>query len=376
MSLLKRIKQYFVQTWGKLDTLDERIYHIVLVVGIIAALTSFIADLIQGLDSLALITTLALTAYLIALQFFSIRYPKFQRAGRVLLVAGVNFVLFPLIFFSSGGIYSGMILFYLLGFFLTAILIRGKLGGILFLLSFWGLELSITLAQRFPNAVAHMTPRQHYQDVKITLFLSGFSLYAISVLVFQAYRRERQHNQELMNRLQDLSTKDALSGLYNRRELFRRLDVMYRPAPQPRSELKKDNCYIAMFDVDNFKRLNDTYGHSFGDKALSGVSHVLQDMVHPEQGELASRYGGEEFVCTLYADSLDAAYARADAARQAISQLDWKEVPGLKVTVSGGIISCNDYPELDEAMKAVDKLLYRAKAAGKDHICNHFDDHE
>lgn len=373
MSVFKTIKQYAVHTLSQMETLDERIYHIVLVVGIAAALTSFVADLIQRLHPLALITTLVLTVYLVVLQYFSIRYPKFQKAGRVLLAVGIIFVLFPLIFFSSGGIYSGMILFYLLGFFLIAILIRGKLGGILFLLSFWGLELSITLAQRFPFAVAHMTPTQHYQDVKVTLFLSGFSLYAISVLVFKAYQRERQHNQELMERLQDLSTKDALSGLYNRRELFRRLDVMYQSTPQARGDLKKDNCYIAMFDVDNFKHLNDTYGHGFGDKALTAVSHVLQDMVHSETGELASRYGGEEFVCTLYADSLDDAYARVDAARQTISQLNWSEIPGLKITISGGIISCNEYPELDDAMKAVDQLLYRAKAAGKDHICNHFD---
>lgn len=368
---MKRFWARIIRKWNSIESLDERIYRIVLVVGIFAALICLVADVIQQLPTLSIITTFALMLYLILLQGITLRFPKYQKICRVALVIGINLVLFPLIFFSSGGIRSGMVLFYMLGFFLDAILLQGNLGGVIFLLSFFGLELSITLADRFPHAVADMTDVQFYQDVKVTLFLAGFSLYAISVLIFMAYDRERKHNQELMNKLRNLSIRDALSGLYNRRELFRRLDVMYQGPRKERTEtLTREKCYIAMFDVDNFKHLNDTYGHSFGDEVLSQVAHQFQDMVDPAKGELAARYGGEEFVCVLYADTTAEAYRRVDEARQKIAALRWEEVPGLTVTVSGGIISCEDHPDLTQAMHDVDVLLYQAKAAGKNRVCH------
>lgn len=380
MTPFKKLTNRILRAWSALETLDDRVYYMILTVGIVVCMVTSVANVIQRLDILSTVTTIILGLYLVILQVVSIRRrndPKVQQICRLLLVLGVNFILFPVIFFASGGIYSGMVIFYLISFFLDAILLRGNLGGFVFILSLLALEFSITLAQRFPAAVTDMTPEQHYQDVKVTLFLAGMALYAMTVLILRAYEIERKHNEELMKRLTDLLVKDTLSDLFNRRELFRRLDVMYQGTRQERSEtLTRDNCYIAMFDVDNFKKLNDTYGHSFGDKALSEVARVLRDAVRPCRGELAARYGGKEFICVLYSPNQQEAFGRVDAARQRISELQWEDIPGLAVTVSGGIISCEEYPELGRAMHDVDKLLYQAKAAGKNQICDRLEDSE
>ena len=195
-------------------------------------------------------------------------------------------------------------------------------------------------------------------------------MYSIVLLILRSYNEERRQNEVLLQKLRDLSVTDMLSGLYNRRELFRRLEVMYGSATRERREtLTLDERYIAMFDVDNFKKLNDTCGHSFGDSVLVSVSKVLHDMVWPEAGELTARYGGEEFVSILKAGSLDEAYCRADEARQQIAQLSWKEHPEIRIGISGGLIACEDHPDLTGALHDVDALLYQAKAAGKNRIC-------
>ena len=124
-----------------------------------------------------------------------------------------------------------------------------------------------------------------------------------------------------------------------------------------------------MFDLDDFKNLNDTYGHSFGDTVLVDVAQALQDMVRPDLGELSARYGGEEFVSILSAASLEEAFDRVDRARRRIAQLSWAEHPEVRVSISGGLLSCEDHPDLTQAMHDVDALLYRAKAENKNRIC-------
>ena len=189
-------------------------------------------------------------------------------------------------------------------------------------------------------------------------------------VILRAYDKERRQNEALVEKLRNMSVKDALSGLYNRRELFRRLELMYSGAPKERTEtLSRAGHYIAMFDVDDFKSINDTYGHSVGDRVLSTISHVLYDMVNPRNGELSARYGGEEFVSVLAAQSMNEAYERVNRARERVSELRWEDIPGLTVSISGGILSCEDYTDLNQTMHDVDELLYKAKADGKNRIC-------
>ena len=367
---MEKIKHTLFRSWYTLETLEDRIFHIILDVAVFMSFPTVILGIVLKMPRSSVILSVAILIYLIILQFITMRYPKYSDACRLLMVLGMNLVLMPFCFFSSGGLYSGMVLFFLAGFVLCGLLLRGKLGGTVFAVSLLVMLITVALSVRFPHLVAPMTPEQHLVDTETSLVITGMSVYAVTTLLMREYAQERQRNVELMEKLRELSVVDALSGLYNRRELFRRLDVMYDDSLKERTEkLNRKNSYIAMFDLDNFKKLNDTYGHGFGDTVLVSVSNVLQNMINPKNGELSARYGGEEFISVLSAPSRDEAYARVDKARQEIMALRWEEQPQVRITISGGLISCEDHPDLTQALHDVDALLYKAKAAGKNQIC-------
>jgi diguanylate cyclase (GGDEF)-like protein len=98
----------------------------------------------------------------------------------------------------------------------------------------------------------------------------------------------------LFDRTRDLANKDFLTGLHNRRFFFESANAIFSKAQRD----KKDIC-IAMFDIDKFKNINDTYGHDIGDIAIKEVAHILSS--HLRESDLIARFGGEEF-CVLLQD--------------------------------------------------------------------------
>ncbi len=367
------------QVWDTANTLDEQIYLAVLLTGTLNGLCSLAAALIQQYNIYAVVCIAVGAIVFCLLTALILQRHSAPYRQRLALVCVLNFFYFPVAFFIFGGLNSGIELFYLLGLFCAAVLLRGRARNIVFFLALAEMILTLLLVRPLQQHLAFLpvlTEDQKYQSSNLSLLFTALSLATLTVLILKAYDSERSRNLDLMERLRGLSTRDALSGLYNRRELSRRLDLVYK-APKDRSRrdehLTRENCYIAMFDIDDFKRLNDTYGHQFGDTVLSKVSQMLGDAVNLKAGELAARYGGEEFVCVLYADSTDEAYQRTDAVRQAIAALTW-EISGLTVTISGGLVSCEVYDQLKQAMLAVDKLLYQAKHNGKNQIAIRFDD--
>lgn len=362
------MKRLFHKYWDRIDSLDDKIYYSVNAIGFVAILLAFIMGLAQQLTFVASLTTLLCCVWMLVLLIVGIRRPRSLPVCRIILVCGLDFLMLPPAYFACGGLTSGMVLFYLVAIFLTVVLLHGRTRRILFIAALVYLAYSLHFGYYHPAFISPLTPRQEYEDVIMTFCTTGLALGVMTIFILNAYDSERRRNQVLVEQLSNLSMRDALSGLYNRRELFRRLDLLYQPPKERANLLRREGCYVAMFDIDDFKRLNDTYGHQFGDDVLSAVARTLSEAVHPEHGELAARYGGEEFVCIFYAQEMAEAFRRADDARIAVSQLKWENAPRLTVTISGGLVSCEGYAELDVAMHDVDTLLYQAKHAGKNQV--------
>jgi diguanylate cyclase (GGDEF)-like protein/putative nucleotidyltransferase with HDIG domain len=152
--------------------------------------------------------------------------------------------------------------------------------------------------------------------------------------------------------------RDPLTGLYNRRYFFEALEKEVQ-----RSRRYGSDAALVLFDVDDFKRINDTHGHAAGDQVLRGIAAALAPMLRPVDS--FARIGGEEFALLLPETRQLDALLVAERMRAAISRAEM--VPGLRVTVSAGVGACpQDAPSRDELVRRTDSALYWAKRNGKD----------
>jgi diguanylate cyclase (GGDEF)-like protein len=147
---------------------------------------------------------------------------------------------------------------------------------------------------------------------------------------------------------------DDLTGLGNRRALLAHMEGL--------AAQEVDSVTLVLVDVDNFKPINDTYGHAVGDETLVHLADVLRGAVR--SGDIAVRLGGDEFLLVLSSIGALAARRRAKDILAAIAAVPWDGVtPGLTVSVSLGLAS-GAPRDLEQLTALADTALYRVKAAG------------
>ena len=160
-------------------------------------------------------------------------------------------------------------------------------------------------------------------------------------------------------RLQELASRDVLTGAFNRRSLYEQLEVLWNEFQSTGQSL---NCI--MFDVDHFKKLNDNHGHAVGDQVLKDVARTIQEAV-PKPG-FAGRYGGEEFCVVLPAMTSAEATLIGEQVRQAI---ETKLAEPYRVTASLGV-SGSEFGALSfqAIIEQADQALYAAKHGGRNAV--------
>jgi diguanylate cyclase (GGDEF)-like protein len=171
-------------------------------------------------------------------------------------------------------------------------------------------------------------------------------------------------NLKLRELLRNQSIRDALTGLYNRRYLEESLNRELQRAKRADRSLS-----MVMLDLDHFKHFNDTFGHQVGDILLKEVAGAIKGRVRA--GDLACRYGGEEFSLILSEVDTEGTVKCAESIREAIKHLSLHhrgQTLGT-ITVSAGIASYPAHADNSEDLiRAADEALYQAKKAGRDRI--------
>jgi len=170
-------------------------------------------------------------------------------------------------------------------------------------------------------------------------------------------------NARLHQQLRSRAATDELTGAMTRRAL-REL----APTVIEREQERQRDVGLLMLDLDHFKSINDTQGHSTGDKVLSLVASTLR--AHLRHDALLARYGGEEFVAVVPVDDMSVARRVAERLRMAVENTDWKRATGLdrKVTVSVGLALARPGETMDSALHRADEALYRAKRDGRNQV--------
>ncbi|GLR87454.1 GGDEF domain-containing protein [Bradyrhizobium iriomotense] len=203
------------------------------------------------------------------------------------------------------------------------------------------------------GAVFELWQKEALRIGAVVLVLALFVLGSTAVLAREIGRRAKAEN-----KLEEMATTDALTGLRNRRKFDSVIDVEWRRAMR-----QKTPVALLMIDADHFKAYNDTFGHQAGDQVLVGIAICISDSVR-RAGDCPARYGGEEFAVLLPDTSEANAFKIAETIRCKVQ--GWSDDQA-STTVSCGIASLVPAAGMDWSIlvTAADKALYAAKAGGR-----------
>ncbi len=212
------------------------------------------------------------------------------------------------------------------------------------------------------------TEKNTYRGVHQRIFIRIARQISILIEKSYLYQQINDLNQKLisaMNQLKEQSCRDSLTGVFHRGAIMELLDQNLNAGKR-----KHKPTSAIMVDLDNFKSINDTYGHMVGDVVLKTVSHEISS--HLRSYDSVGRYGGEEFLIVLNDCNAVEAMVIAERIRRAISILPFKHKNNeFHVTISMGI-SCSDNVEQEKNDNALlsdaDRALYRAKKEGRNRV--------
>lgn len=175
--------------------------------------------------------------------------------------------------------------------------------------------------------------------------------------------KEIAHRKSLETQLRTLAERDALTGLNNRGHFIKLATALLQ-----RSQLENMPFSLFMIDVDHFKRINDTWGHSHGDWVLTKIAEACIQTLRPT--DVIGRFGGEEFVVALPNTSAEEAHVVAERLKQQVAELPLKEgMSELRLSITTGIaVAHNEETSLESLINRADQMLYVGKRDGRDQI--------
>ena len=193
-------------------------------------------------------------------------------------------------------------------------------------------------------------------------------MFCIGGLVY--YNVKFVHDQTML--LGDATRMDAATGLYNHECFYEELEKRMEAFAQVPDKEREDACFCLLIaDIDNFKKVNDTYGHAFGDEVLLGLANIFKNYCGGK--DFAARYGGEEFVLIVGGCHKKDALTRANTIRRRFEDTVFADACGEEhqFTVSLGVAEYNrPWNTASKFFDQADQALYQAKNTGKNRVCS------
>jgi diguanylate cyclase (GGDEF)-like protein len=262
---------------------------------------------------------------------------NFILIGMLLLICGI---------FVDGG-YRNTGIYWIYTFPLLSFFLKGNKGGILWNIAFFVMAVSLVIL----DSIGYTTIAYSTDEMRQAL-----TAYVIIMLLAYIFEEALLRS---YNEVSRLAVTDQLTGLSNRYYIFSRLEEEIERAKR----FDKNLCVI-LFDIDNFKQINDRYGHDVGDMVLSEFSRILKN--NTRNVDTVGRLGGEEFIVICPGTDIVGGKITAEKIRMAAETAYMPEIG--KITVSAGVAEFTGTENVAELVKNADVALYRAKKSGKNRV--------
>jgi len=363
---MKEIFSNFItENFGEQVPVRRRFMNMVCIGAGLFAFFATVANLISGTGTIGLCVCIACTV------FVSFALPLVKRIENLNLFAYIiliplNFVVFPLLYITLGGIDSGMPLYFIIGVVFTILLVEDFKATIALVIFELGWYVTVMFADKHhPEISEKFCPNGSfdvYLDSSLDFLICALCIGILVKLLATSFEKQQAKTDKLLAQMEELAVKDPLTGAYNRRFL-----IKYLESGISNSRETGKTISIVMFDIDKFKRVNDDYGHLVGDEVIKGLATTLMNSCRDY--DIVSRYGGEEFVLVLPGASEEIAIQRAETIREAFAKTSCSPLIDRPVTISGGVAEITSIMKAPEDFISVaDNNLYIAKETGRNKI--------
>lgn len=247
----------------------------------------------------------------------------------------------------------------------VAILLGGVATGIFWLILSCAAVLVFYFFQVFGIALP-LVQITHLLLLRLVVGIGLFIVVVSLVLYFEFTKTQGMVKlEQALKIIQELALRDELTGIYNRRHILNRV-----AAEKERADRLATPFCVCLLDIDHFKRINDTYGHSAGDTVLRTFAEVVQRNIR--NVDSFGRYGGEEFLVVFPQTDLDEVMALAERVRAEIERVNYAHLSTtLTITVSIGIARYQSGENIEQTIANADIALYKAKSGGRNFIVRH-----
>lgn len=339
----------------------DRLYFLFGTAGLLSAGAAFAAAIGSGLPWIAAFASLS--SFFVMLVLMTVSFFMTNIAmNRIFCSVFLNFFMFPALFWVTGGINCGMNFYFILGLSVAALILEGKCRVIVLTLSLIFDMLNLHLGFKFPGFAYPLNYEERWMDTISSFFI--VSVFIIAVIIIMSAEYGKEHDKVVCHaeKLNQQAITDNLTKLYNQRYLMDSLKKMAETY-----NTVQNSVSIILLDIDDFKKVNDTYGHLRGNQVLCRFAAILQEKTSEKY--IAARYGGEEFMLILPNCSRESALQFAEMIRLDVYHDDiLAELTQNHFSVSGGVAQYQTGISIDEWIHQVDKNLYTAKAKGKNRI--------
>ena len=356
---LSHLKQLAGNYFGKDIPLENRICYTMCLCGLLFSVAGCLETILAEFSLFSKILSIFSLFAMAVFAYLAFHKKQIHAVSAVLTVFFGN-VLFPVMFITQGGHRSGMPFYFFIILPCIVFVIRKGVRTAVFTLTLAEYILLEYISFRYPQFISPIAAETQFIDAACGIAISGGFIFLFNILTAEQYENDRCQILHLTEQYERQANVDDLTDLYNRR-YFRNILQLLIPTIG-----KTGSLYLAMFDIDNFKKVNDANGHVYGDTVLKSFSDILKE--ESINGITSFRYGGEEFLLLVPGSTCDGALEITERVLQKTRERISRGKEGGFVTVSAGLQQYADGMTYAEFLENVDAKLYKAKATGKNRV--------